>query len=80
MRWYEEVPADSGVIMLDRLRFPSLDNEDSFGFLDPADVLRATHLIPCFSKGMRHKDGKGLSGTAGDKGDWREYYVNRQVR
>ncbi|KAG2336642.1 hypothetical protein BDR05DRAFT_978733 [Suillus weaverae] len=79
VRWYEEVPADSGVIMLDRLCFPPLDNEDSFGFLDPADILRATHLIPCFSKGMRHKDGKGLSGTAGDKGDWREYYVNRFV-
>lgn len=39
---------------LDRIRFvshadPRLDN---FGFLDPTEVIRACHLIPCFSMGM----------------------------
>lgn len=24
----------------------------AFGFLSPADVTRAAHIIPCFSKGM----------------------------
>lgn len=79
VRWYEAVDADSCRTSLDRICFGSLDSEDAFGFLNPADVLRACHIIPRFSKGMRHTDGRGLSGMAGDKGDWREYFVNRYV-
>jgi hypothetical protein len=77
VRWYEVVHANSDMTTLDRLRFPPLDSEEAFGFLNPADVLRATHVIPCFSKGKRHEHGRGLSSVAGDKGDWHQYYVNR---
>lgn len=81
VRWYEPVgDADIGRTTLDRLRFPTLDSEDVFGFLSPTDVMRAAHIIPCFSKEMRHKDGKGMSGMAGDKGDWHQYFVNRCVQ
>jgi hypothetical protein len=79
VRWYEAVDADSCRTSLDRICFSSLDSEDAFGFLDPTDVLRACHIIPRFSEGKRHIDGRGLSGMAGDKGDWREYFVNRYV-
>jgi hypothetical protein len=77
VRWYEAVDADSCRTALDRICFSSLDSEGAFGFLNPADVLRASHIIPRFSKGMRHADGRGLSGMARDKGDWQEYFVNR---
>ncbi|KAG2741798.1 hypothetical protein P692DRAFT_201726206, partial [Suillus brevipes Sb2] len=80
VRWFAPIGhADLGRTALDRLRFPALDSEDAFGFLSPADVMRAAHIIPCFSKGMRHSDGKGLSGMASDKNDWCEYFVNRFV-
>lgn len=87
VRWCEPVgDADIGRTTLDRLRFPALDSEDAFGFLSPTDVMRAAHIIPCFSKEMRHKDGKGMSGMAGmagmagDKGDWHQYFVNQCVQ
>ena len=62
---------------LDRLEFLPMDNESSFSFIDPADVLRGCHIIPAFSKGRRHPDGLGVLACTGDKDDWREYYVNR---
>jgi hypothetical protein len=43
-------------------------------------VLRAVHVIPRFARGMRYKDGKGMSKCAGDGGDWRQYYVGRLVK
>jgi hypothetical protein len=77
VRWYEAVPADASTRTLDRFRFPPLHSQDAFGFLNPSDVLRATHMILRFCKGLKHQDGRGLSSMAGDKGDWCEYYVNR---
>jgi hypothetical protein len=62
---------------LDQLRFCRLDSESAFGFLDPDHVLRACHIIPRFSLGRRHPDGKGLSGLADDGYDWSMYYANR---
>lgn len=82
LRWYEQVDAARtgwAAQRLDRLRFPPLANEDSFGFLDPADVLRGCHIVPVFWKGRRHADGCGLSSHSKDKTDWAEYYVNRCV-
>ena len=64
---------------LDRLRFPALADSDSFGFVDPNDVLRGCHIIPCFAEGKLHRDGSGLSRCASDAQDWRSYYVNRCV-
>lgn len=80
VRWYETMPAtDDGwdTCELDCLRFPPLNREDSFGFLDPVDVLRECHIIPAFAKGPRHADGMGLSRCAKDGQDWKAYYVNR---
>lgn len=62
----------------------------SFGFLDPAEVLRGAHLIPAFHDGrtntllphdcavarqVKNRDGKPVSTTD----DWENYYVNVYV-
>jgi hypothetical protein len=54
-----------------------MNEDDTFGFLDPSDVLRSCHIIPAFAKGKLHADGKGLSALAHDSPDWTMYYVNR---
>lgn len=63
---------------LDELYFPSASNDDSFGFLDPANVLRACHIIPSFRKDKVFSEGHaGFSCNANDKNDWNVYFVNR---
>jgi hypothetical protein len=79
IRWYEPMDQRSAweTSTLDRVTFPPMADEHSFGFLDPADVLRGCHVIPSFASGKRHHDGLGMSACAQDKHDWCEYYVNR---
>lgn len=55
--------------------------DGAFGFVDPADVVRAVHLIPQFSEG-RTKDLLGPSIAWSDQEkdeDWVRYYVNMYV-
>lgn len=81
VRWFEhDMNAPTGGwsnSRLDRLHFPPMAREHSFGFLDPADVIRGCHIIPAFSTGRRHSDGQGISPCARDAGDWKSYYLNR---
>lgn len=79
VRWYTPIGnfAAWETSTLDRLSFPRMLNEFSFDFLDPADVLRGSHIIPSFADGKKHSNGLGVSACAGDKDDWRQYYVNR---
>ncbi|KAG1737959.1 hypothetical protein EDB19DRAFT_1909404 [Suillus lakei] len=49
---------------------------DTFGFVDPDDVLRCCHVIPQFTQGLWHLDGRGVSHCAQDKLDWKFYYIN----
>lgn len=71
---------DWASLRLDRLSFPPMAEQGSFGFVDPNLVLRGCHLIPAFSLGKRYSDGIGLSAIAGDSNDWKNYYVNRSDR
>jgi hypothetical protein len=65
---------------LNRLVFPSLNEEGSVGFLDPIDVLRGCHVIPAFAHEKRFSDSKEeLSKCACEDGDWNVYYISRQV-
>jgi hypothetical protein len=83
VRWYEVVdPALSGWnrSRLDSLCFPPMNREDAFGFVDPKDVLRGSHVIPVFAKGQRYADGVGISRCAKDSKDYRHYYVGRYVQ
>jgi|SRR6266436_7027565 len=82
VRWYrriERILTGWGARRLDRLEFPPVAGEDAFGFIDPSDVLRCCHIIPAFSSGKVHEDGRGLSFCARDSSDWVAYYVNRWV-
>jgi hypothetical protein len=62
---------------LERIQFSSMSGGDTFGFLDPSEVLRGCHIVPAFTRGKRHLNSKGLSYCAQDSSDWIEYYVNR---
>lgn len=63
---------------LHRVGFIESTDNEAFGFLDPAQVIRATHLIPAFHYG-RTKDllPKSIARQASEKDqDWMFYYVN----
>lgn len=80
VRWYERdhsLSAGYTSKRLDRVHFPPMIHEDSFGFLDPDDILRACHIIPALSQGRLHTDGRGISHCAQDSQDWRAYHINR---
>jgi hypothetical protein len=55
-----------------------IEGDEAFGFVDPADVIRAVHLIPRFSQG-RTADLLGPSfarSVQENNEDWVRYYVN----
>ncbi|KAH6897569.1 hypothetical protein BKA70DRAFT_1116140, partial [Coprinopsis sp. MPI-PUGE-AT-0042] len=73
VHWYEVI--DHGRhFELDRLRFCPTTSPDSFGFLDPSEVIRAVHIPPQFSSGLA--SGTPPSGVMQEQ-LWRYYYVNR---
>lgn len=83
VRWFELVdPASSGWrnSMLDSVYFPPMHKSDSFGFVDPKDVLRGCHIIPAFANGKQHENGVGISRCAKDGQDYKLYYVGRYVQ
>ncbi|OBZ80056.1 hypothetical protein A0H81_00427 [Grifola frondosa] len=47
VRWYEVLDGSSS--QLPSLRFPSMCDAYSFGFVNPSDVLRSCHVIPDFA-------------------------------
>lgn len=51
-------------------------NDGAFGFIDPQDVVRACHLIPCWNAG-RTTSYLGQSAFRDPDGDFRYYWVNR---
>jgi hypothetical protein len=83
VRWLEVVnPGASGWSnsKLDSVRFPPMNENRSFGFVDPKDVLRGCHILPAFAKGKRQEDGIGISHCAKDGKDYNQYFVGRWVR
>ncbi|KAG9093781.1 hypothetical protein FRC06_011376 [Ceratobasidium sp. 370] len=70
---------------LDRLSYEACQTEqdilDSFNFVNPADVIRATHLIPDFQSGISSDllNGRSVALDDQEHGDWTFYYVNRFV-
>ena len=69
VRWFELTkPAKDG-LTLDMLRFLPMVNPDTFGFVDPTDVLHGCHLIPAFERGPLHPDWTAMSHIARDGSD-----------
>ena len=63
---------------LHRLEPMEPEDPESFGFLDPDDIIRGSHLIPAFAHG--YKDVATLPSVAKNgKRAWRYYYVNWYV-
>lgn len=79
VRWYRTTGSNSGWEdeTLDRVQFLPMADDNAFDFIDPSDVLRGCHIVPRFSNGRTHLDGKGLSRCARDTSDFLQYYVNR---
>jgi hypothetical protein len=78
VQWFEVVdPASSGwsTSRLDSIRFPPMNREDAFGFVDLKDVLHGCHILPAFAKGKRQLNGVGISRCAKDGNDFNRYYV-----
>lgn len=85
VRWYEQLGSKRcawSSRKLDCLRFLPVTDDHAFGFIDPSDVLRASHIVPTFSKGQLYQGlgTKGISACAQDSHDWREYNVNWYVK
>lgn len=81
VRWYHfnDPPSEWKQQRLDRLHFPPVAEHESFGFLNPDDVLRGAHIIPSLSGGKAYDDGKSSSPCAQNGTDWKIYVINRQV-
>jgi hypothetical protein len=79
VRWYEVVDLGSSgwdSSTLDMLHFPPLRQDNSFGFVDPEDVLRGCHIFPAFDMGKRESN-VNISRSAKDNKDYLLYYVGR---
>ena len=81
VRWYQHLEESTGwdTATLDRVCFPPMADEHTFGFIDPDDVLQGCHIVPQFSHGLRYLDGAGISRCVQDASDWHFYYVNQFV-
>jgi hypothetical protein len=66
--------------MLDLVCFPPMHRNDSFGFVDPGDVLHGCHILPAFAKGKQQANGVGVSRCAKDGKDYKLYYVGRYIQ
>jgi hypothetical protein len=82
VRWFGRDPEwDSGPrhLRLDRLGYVPEHYPEAFGFLDPAQVLRACHLTPAFDLGKTTSLLGPSMARDFTEGDWMNYYVMRYV-
>jgi len=83
VRWFGHDPDWNGgpaARRLDRIGWvPEHDASGAFGFLDPARVVRACHLIPAFSVGKTKRLLAPSQTWDSRSGDWVNYYVSRFV-
>jgi hypothetical protein len=58
-----------------------VEGDAAFGFVDPADVIHAIHLIPRFAQGgTKDMLGPSIARSPLDKDeDWIRYYINMYV-
>lgn len=64
---------------LHRIGFVAIDDDMSFAFLDPNEVIWAVHIIPAFHYGTTaalEMSNVADTSEAKNKGKWRFYYVS----
>jgi hypothetical protein len=82
VRWYgldEGYTWGFSAKRLPRVGFGHSDDPETFGFLDPSDVVRACHMIPTFSLGQTESllPAHSLARQPNEDGkDYRRYYVS----
>jgi hypothetical protein len=82
VRWYlplDKKPVTWKQMRLDRVHFsPDLRSEQSIGFVNPADVIRACHIIPALAQERLQLDSEDeISRLACNEEDYPLYYINR---
>jgi hypothetical protein len=75
VRWFKWAGSDASSYVLHVVSFPPVTDDNAFGFLDPADILRSCHIIRRFSE-VDSLLQKSLSATAQDASDCSMYFVN----
>ncbi|KAA1477320.1 hypothetical protein DENSPDRAFT_828692 [Dentipellis sp. KUC8613] len=86
VRWFRRIRPSRSAKQRNARRLHQLqllpdDDDEAFGFLDPADVVRGVHLIPAFARG-RQEDvvtGEGEDVRIIENDEWSIYYVNHFV-
>jgi len=83
VRWFkhdQSVPVFATTRHFDRVAFVPHDDRDEepFGFIDPATVIRGCHLIPDFNLGKTHEL-LPASVFQDDGGDWKRFRVAQCV-
>ncbi|KAH7924391.1 hypothetical protein BV22DRAFT_1195981 [Leucogyrophana mollusca] len=86
VRWFGRDPdwhSGAKALRLDRIGYIPAGNRevhgDAFGFVDPAQVLRACHLVPAYSQGCTTQLlGRSIARDT-PAGDWVNYHVMRFV-
>ena len=83
VRWYEKdtnYQDGFSALRLPRLSFVDATSPDAHGFIDPAAVLRAAHLIPAFNHELMDPQPlEGCYATRFLSNDWNYYYANMYV-
>ena len=80
VRWLMEEPRRSGHQLRSLRPTHDFSSGSSLGFIDPADVIRACHIIPNFNKGRTSAKSTGASPLFCDEqGDWERLYVDEYV-
>jgi len=79
VRWFkrdDSSPLFTTARRFDRVAFVPCNSadEESFGFIDPATVIRGVHLIPDFNLGRTHELMPASVFQDGD-GDWKKFCV-----
>lgn len=66
---------------LHRVGFIDSSDPAAYGFLDPANVIRAVHLIPAFDLGRStaYLTGPIIRPARLEDSEWRQFYVNQYV-
>lgn len=83
VRWFkrdQSLPSFATTRQFDRVSFIPHDSpdEEPFGFIDPATVIRGCHLIPDFKSGRTHELMPSSIFQDGD-GDWKKFCIAQYV-